>query len=322
MTQARIVKYVPFDGETSGILQIEFVGTHYKLLNALRRVSLKYVPTYAFHPDKILFTKNTSVAFNNDMLKLRFSNLPLFNVDPDLDYLEDIYWKNVKYSDSERSKHPKEQQIEGYINYKNTTDNIVNVTTHDMKLKINGKDQSIYTKAKPIVLVKLKKDEEICCQMTAVLGIGEINDIWSAAQNAYYEIDNDKILFSVETAGKINLFDILLRSCLIMIIKLENLGREIKQKIELCSNDRESEYLDLEFDEDYGLIDILNYELQQNGNIEFSGIARHNLLNKKVNIKISNSDKLLVNIASTIEILVKKIKTIHTTILKLRTSKE
>ena len=61
-------------------LHIEFSGkdVNYVLLNTLRRIIIQHIPTYAF--DKIDFIKNTSI-FNNDILRIRYHNFPIQNIE-------------------------------------------------------------------------------------------------------------------------------------------------------------------------------------------------------------------------------------------------
>jgi hypothetical protein len=53
---------------------------NYVIINTLRRLVMSSIPIYAFHHDDMRFDTNTSI-FNNDMLKDRFRNIPIFNID-------------------------------------------------------------------------------------------------------------------------------------------------------------------------------------------------------------------------------------------------
>ena len=55
---------------------------NYVIVNTLRRLCVSSIPIYAFHENDMIFDINTSI-WNNDMLKDRFRNLPLFNIDND-----------------------------------------------------------------------------------------------------------------------------------------------------------------------------------------------------------------------------------------------
>lgn len=309
-----IEKYLPFDGSNNERLSIKFSGKdiNNKIVNALRRISCKYVPTYAFSPENITITKNTSNAFNNDMIKLRLSTLPIFNIDPNIDILHEKYWKN-----GNKEKHPSEKYIAGFINITNKTPQIVNVTTHDIVLKIDGENSDVYKKTDPIILIKLNPNNIFTCSMIATLGIGYMHDNWSALQNGYFDIQPDgSIILTIETAGKINLFDILIRSCNILINKLQLIKEELNNKSLLQYNDNSLTFELI--DEDISFGDIINYELQSSKNIIFSGISKPDLLKNIVYIKTNIVNNDIIHIIDCLNNLINKIEYIKARIIVIR----
>lgn len=312
-----IDKYAPFDGSTTGKLSLVFSGDdiNNKIINALRRFSCKYVPTYAYHPDNIMITKNTSNAYNSDMIRLRLSMLPIINIDPDIDYLPDKYWKNINYNDPSREKHPKEKYIAGYVNITNKTQNIINVTTHDLIFKVDGETSNIYKKSDPIILIKLNPSNTFTCSMLATLGIGERHDIWCAIQNGYFEKTDKNIIFTIETAGKLNLFDILIKACNILLYKIRLIKDELnKSLMKITEKDIIIELID----EDFSLGDIINSEFQLNQNIQFSGISKLDLLKNIILIKINTINNDVNYIYNSMDNLINKIEYIKARISVIR----
>ena len=308
-----INKYTPFNGSTTGKLILDISGNDIdnKIINILRRFSVKYIPTYAYTPETILILKNTSNAYNNDMIKLRISTLPIFNIDPEIDILEEKYWRTVKYNDIEREKHPKEKNITSYINVTNKTSNIINVTTHDIIFKINGETSDIYKQIDPIILIKLHKNEIFTCSFTGTLSIGERHSIWNAVQNSYFDILSDKIIFTLENNGKLNLFDILIKVCNIIIYKIQNLKNELKDEYA-------TDIIIIELiDEDFSFGDVINNEFQLNKKISFSGISKPDLLKNIILIKINNIENTLKNIHHSLDKLINKFEYIEKILIKL-----
>src|SRR5579885_2835589 len=110
------------------IIEISGKSVNSALVNTFRRISYDYIPTYAFPTESIYIEKNTSI-FNNDYMKLRLSQMTIPNIVNKIYYLEDKYWKNIKYDNPERDKHPNDKKIlEFYVNAINNTNEIMNVT--------------------------------------------------------------------------------------------------------------------------------------------------------------------------------------------------
>ena len=93
-----------------------------QFINSLGRIAVKRVPTYAYAKDLINIERinpetgyHDSVAYNHDMMRLRLSNIPVMNVDPELSFLHEKYWQNVDYLDKKRDIHEKEKKIEVLI---------------------------------------------------------------------------------------------------------------------------------------------------------------------------------------------------------------
>jgi len=179
------------NGLNEHYLQLTFTGAdmNIKIVNTLRRLCTNYIPIYGYAPELIKFTENTATAFNNDMMRMSLSLLPIMNVDPQLDELEEKYWYNVNYADPTREIHPNEKVIEFYVNKQNTGLSYERVTTNDATVMVDGERVEMYSKEYPILLIELHPNQSFKCHMRGVLGIGERYQrgaIWKSARNAYY----------------------------------------------------------------------------------------------------------------------------------------
>lgn len=266
-----------------------------KIANSLRRASANNVPTYAIPQELISIDTNTAVAFNNDYMRLRLSQLPVYGVDSELYFLADKYWNKdkINYADTKRDRHPKEKNIEYYLNVHNNKASIVPITTNDLKIYIDGEETKVYNPKYPILLIKLRPNDRFKCHMKACLGIGDRNVIWSASRNGYYyEPENNKkpneIEFTIEGNGQCHEYEILIRSCKYLIKKYTDLKNDLENKIETKQIIHEKEiHLDLN-KEDYTIGEPLNYEFQSHKNIIKSGLIRPDHLVKAMMIKVES----------------------------------
>jgi hypothetical protein len=63
-------------------LEFDIKGVNHTILNTIRRVVLSSIPIYSFTPEKIVASENTSV-FNNNYMKVRISNMPVYGIHSD-----------------------------------------------------------------------------------------------------------------------------------------------------------------------------------------------------------------------------------------------
>jgi len=280
----------PFINLQSSQLILEFSGkdVNYALVNSLRRCSLLYVPTYCFTKDSITIETNTSI-FDGDYMRLRLSQLTLPKIDIPINFLPEKYWKNVDYSDPNREKHPKDtKNLELYINAKNDSPEILNVTTDHCKVYSNGVEQKdFYKPISPSLIIQLRSGEEFNCRCVAVLGVGQINDIFAASSNCYYqEIDPTKFKFTIESQGQLEEYDILYKCCDVIKNKINDIKKIIQEnnKNEVITKGN-SIIIRLE-NEDHTIGNYINYLLQNNKDIAFSGLSKPDKLIDEVILKI------------------------------------
>lgn len=270
----------------------------YQTINSIRKVCTKEIPIYAFHHHKINITRNNSV-FDNDEMRLYLSQLPIFNINPNVIDLDLIYWKDVNFKDPNRIKHPDDNiNIEYYIKGKNnTTSPILDLTTNDLKINIDGEFVDInkyYNKDYPIPIIELRNGEEFECNMKAVLSIGENHAIFNSAHCYYKEINENHFELIIESSGQINEYEILKRGLKILINKFENIKQNIKNNqytgkdnaklIKTNNNKNETIGILLE-NEDHTCGGPINYFLQNNDKILFSGVNKPEFAQKNIFIE-------------------------------------
>jgi len=264
-------------------LHIEFSGkdVNHVLINTLRRIIIQHIPTYAFN--KIDIAKNTSV-FNNDVLRLRLSCFPVHNIENDTVQ----YYQNIINNDVDDDKL---SQLTMYVEKKNDSQEIINITTDDAEFyNNNNKIKSIYKK--PLLIIKLKEKEEIKLTSTINLNIGKNNIKYSPVSICVYEEINDNtFLLKLESTNQIEEYDIIKRSCEILIIKLKIIMNQLKNKE--INNENEGELIFNE--EDHTLGNLLSRILQDHDNIIFAGYKMDHLLINDVSINYKTNGAKNIN---------------------------
>ena len=277
--------------ETNGLeyssLLINFKGkdVNTDLVNTLRRCMLNNIPMYAFPSECIQIEKNTSV-FNNDQMKIRLTQLPVFNTHLDLSYLENQYFLNVNYSDADRPKHPLEKNIELYLSASNDTDDVKYFTTNDIVYyEDNNKVENKYNQEHPILLIKLRPGELFKCKMKAVLGTGETNAIWSGAGMSHHNIisDNEFNLY-VESQGQFDEYELLWKAARFMQYKMKDLKTLILSKY---TTEKPSKIVEIILDdESHTTGNLLIRFLQDRSDVSFAGLGKRNELVKQIVIRV------------------------------------
>ena len=209
------IKQVSWDKEQmNSRLEFEIKGVSHTILNTFRRVVLSNIPIYSFN--NITISENTSV-FNNNYLKLRISNMPVFG----------IYSDNPIYTPPKKEEKEKELDINDlndidinpeddklnssslklltmYLDYYNNSDDIITVGTDDCKFYyIEKQISSPYSKNIPII--KLQPKQKFKMSAITQLGIEETNSIYSPVSIfAYKQITEEHYLAIIESRGQLD----------------------------------------------------------------------------------------------------------------------
>lgn len=309
MTESNTLKLYDFDisveekevHKSSGFdacwLKLMFSGKDFsnKIAHALMRVTMNNVPSYAFPRELITIETNTTSAFNNDYMRLRLSQMPVYGIKSKIFHLPEQYWYKINYGDPTREKHPTEQSYEVYINSHNNSAEISNVTTNDIKVTIDGEEQMPYDSKYPILLLKLRPNDKFKCYMRASLGVGSNNIIWAPSRNSFFEeFDDDKkgkkYLFTIEGNNQCHEYEYMVSACQYMIFKLSELKDDLQKKIS-TKELQPKKIIHLKLDnEDHTLGEVLNYEFQNHPKIAFSGVTKPDHLVQSILFKITASD--------------------------------
>lgn len=281
------------------ILDISGKDVNESVVNTLRRVMLDEIPTYAYSFEGTDISENTSV-FDNDQMRLRLSQVPIYDVDSGIEYLPDMYWSNVDYSDQDRVLHPKDKlKMELIINSINNTSDIMDVTTNTAKFYENDVEViNKYSKNDSILLVRLRPGDIFKCRMRSSLGVGKRNNIWSAISNCYYDdykntADNDeshKFKFTVESSGQLDEYSVMIRACETVNKRLDNILHIIKNKY-YATNIKNTRSVILELEnETHTLGNIINDSLQNHPRTKSSGLSKPDHLINSMVIQLETLD--------------------------------
>ena len=285
------------DDYDKSILKLELSGNgiHYTFMNSIRH-GCSMLPTYAFHTDKIQIIKKNNEKksiYDDTYMKCRLSQLPIRNIDCDICYLEQKYYKDVDFNNYE--KHPDDvMEIEYFINSKNNENKMVmDVTTDNMIMKVNGKNIKNNLKV-PILLIKLRPNEEFECSMKAVMSIGKHNSIFDSCNCYYEEIKDDKYILILESIGQNSEYRLLQKVCDLLIIKLKIIEENIKNNEKnIKINDENTLIIDFE-NENYTTIGMVNYLLQcSEKTVEYSGITMYDgFLQNNIRLRLKTKKEI------------------------------
>ena len=323
------VHYNKKSGIKSSELCLRFTGKdcNFKILSTLRRVTQNNIPTYAFNFQNIDIQENTCTAFNNDYMKLRLSQLPIYNVSPELSFLHPRYWKNINFADTTREKYSEEKNIKIYINSHNNSNEIKPVTTKDIKVYINDEQVEMYDPNAPILIILLRPNDTFKCMATSSLAVGEMHTTYCACSNAWDTYENDdkdngETVFKeghlfMKSRGGQSEYSILNKSCDYLIKKFSDIKLEVDRKVKSKEIDSTANDLVLVLDdEDHTIGEIINYELQDLA--LFSAVSKpdHNIRSVTLKIETDGKKKPCELIEEACDILTQKIKKIQSLIKK------
>lgn len=296
-------------------LIIEFSGltVNSSLVNTIRRLSYDHIPTYAFPTENITIEKNSSI-FNNDYMKLRLSQITIPDINNNIYFLEDRYWKDINFNDPEREKHIDDKKIlELYVTVTNNTNEIMNVTTEDVKIFENGEElKNKFDPKFPCLIIQLRPSEVFSCRCVGVLGIGKINNIWAGASNCYYdELDEHKFKFTIESQGQMDEYEILHKGCKALKEKINIVKKVILDKYNIPQIKGTNKLKIIIENEDHTIGNIINEYLQNNKNILYSGMSKPDLLVDNIIIKfVSVKNDPIIPLIETLDYINKIFSTI------------
>lgn len=301
------------------VLQFNGESVNSSIINSLRRTIQLYIPTYAACRASIEIYQNTSVM-NNDYMKLRLEQITCPNIKNNIVILPEMYWKNVNYASNSRPIHPDDKtDLEYTLNVTNNTKETLNVTTNDITLYLNGEKVKLFDQEYPLLLIQLKEGQSFKCRSKYVLGLGINNDIWSAASNVFYdEISSNKYHFTIESQGQMDEYEMLKKACVIILDKIKNIKLFVDNSFSKKDYDSTNKITLNIYNEDISICHIINETLQNNKNIQFSGISRPYSFDSSTFIKIvSVNNNPLTYIYESIDYLIELYTILNDKVTKL-----
>jgi hypothetical protein len=231
-----------------------FGGTdmNIKIINGIRRIMKKFIPTLAFNKKNITIIENTSIAYNNSYMIDRLSQLP-------------VILPNIKLDEN--------PIYEMYIDYENKED-MYNLTTNNAEVKLNGKSVKY---DKEILLLKMIKNSKFKAHLKADINIGNVDVIYDACANVWYSIlkDNKYELFIELDNNQTTKKDLLIATCNYFILKFESYIDTFKHNLDnkMFIDDKNKDII-ITINDDISLAYIINEELRHHTNVVLSGVSK------------------------------------------------
>ena len=295
------------------------------LLNTLRQTIYKYIPTYAFHPNNIDITTNTSVH-NNDYLRLRISNFAcegiensraLFDEVINARYKEIIVGESRKVAISEYEDFDfgelMERETNGNYDDKDgqdddivaptltmfcdveaSGDDIVKfVTTDDCRFVLNG--ETIDSPFKnPLLICKLRTGQKLVFSADSSYDIGMANIIYTPVSICYFKQLSDKWNLCLETnQNQLEPDEIVLRAMRIICLKTLEFRELVERIVRKHRNVKliESEGSFTLPNDQFCMTNILIDTLQSHPDVEYAGYKIPHLLKNEAQINYRMVDK-------------------------------
>lgn len=296
------------DSYGSTTLQLEISGKNvcYQIINAIRKVAINQIPIYAFHQDKIVIKRNSSV-YDNSYMSNHLSQLPITKFNHNIKFLPSKYYSGINFADTTIERFVEDiYQINYSFKAKNEgPEQILNVSTNDIVISITtltGKNDDLtsdepisvktkYSEKYPILLTQLRVGEEIECSMKGVLATGELNSIFNASNTYFTEITPEKYLLSVESMGQLPEYEILVRSCEIIIEKLNMMSENLKSNQFSMIQSKNILLLEI-LKEDHTCGGPVNWFLQNMKEVKFAGVNKPDYMQKIVNIVVETEENV------------------------------
>jgi len=315
----KLVDYDSSYGSTRLELNIKGDHINHVILNTIRRTILTDIPIYAF--TTFNFKKNTSI-FNNNYIKLRLKNLPVWGIKNNIKYLdnkkknkldtidEDEEYENddIEINTNDDGKELNSSslnQLTMYIDYTNKINEIVTVTTDDARFYFAENNIDNPYKI-PIPIIKLQPNQSINFSAITTVNIEKTNTIFCAVSVCFYkQITPNEYNFIIESRGQKTEKQIINVAILNILKKLESIPDMITSSDEVI-NDKEindkvinnkginDDILKGEIvilNEDNTLGNLLSYGMQRHKKVKFAGYNLPHLLDNKVIIHYELHEK-------------------------------
>ena len=268
------------DEINGSLLVINFKGKHavYQILNSIRQACINQVPIYAFDAKNINIIKNNTV-FDNTETKLRMSQIPIYNLELD----------NYNNNDDDN-----EIIVEAYVKKKNNTLKLMYVDTNDIIIKINStliNNTDMYSKDYPIVITKLRPNEELECSLKSALNNGDYNSIYNGSSCYWKKHSDEEYDLKIEGNGQMKEYNLIIKVCEILIDKFELLYKNFSnEQYKVVTFGKNKVIIEI-YNENYITFGPINYMLQNLEDVHKSGISPISYLEKKMQLSVETYNK-------------------------------
>lgn len=246
----KLVDYDSSYGSTRLELNIKGDHINHVILNTIRRTILTDIPIYAF--TTFNFKKNTSI-FNNNYIKLRLKNLPVWGIKNNIKYLdnkkknkldtidEDEEYENddieINTNDDDKELNSSSlNQLTMYIDYTNKINEIVTVTTDDAKFYFAENNIDNPYKI-PIPIIKLQPTQTVNFSAITTINTEKTNTIFCAVAVCFYkQITPNEYNFIIESRGQKTEKQIINVAILNILKKLESIPEMITSSDEILND--------------------------------------------------------------------------------------
>lgn len=285
-----LINYDSSYGSTRLEIKIGGKNIDYIIVNTLRRIIFTSIPIYAFTEFNI--KKNTSI-FNNNYMKLRLKNFPIWGIENNLtiynpikkiDTIDEEDVDNAEYeindfadiNEDSKVNTSSLKQLTMYLDYTSKSSEIVTVTTDDANFYYAGNTIENPYKI-PIPLIKLHPKQIINLSVITTIGIEKESAIFSPVSVCFYkQINDEEFDFIIESKGQLTEKRIIEVAIINILDKLKSVPKMIP--LEQSSHFGEIIF----FNEDNTLGNLLSSGLQKHKHIKFAGYNIPHLLENKV----------------------------------------
>ena len=266
-------------------LKLKGDGVNHIITNSIKRIVQSDIPIFAFNEFDI--TANTSI-FNNNYLKNHIQCIPVWGIDNNIEeFIEEEKKDEEEFSETmglanddidlnvdKNFDVSSITKLTMYVDFKNTTKDIVVVTTDDCKFYYKeGLIKSPYKNS--IQIVKLQPEQEIKLSAKAVLGTEEISSIYSATSVCFFKENKNDYDFIIESIGQITEKRIILLSLQLLKKKLQKFNNSLPKN-------KGMEGIVVVDGEDHTLGNIISYGMQNHSAVKFCGYNTPHPLNKQI----------------------------------------
>jgi DNA-directed RNA polymerase II subunit RPB3 len=207
----------------TNFVQFTISNIHIGLANGIRRILISDIPTMAI--DFATIISNTGCLHDN-MIAQRIGLIPFISKNAGK---FNYYWDNQDNKLSE---------VEYQLNVINETDNILEVTSNDLKIidnsNLTGYQKNIYNSVKPInmeypiIITKLAKGQSLHFTCSVRKGISKEHAKFQPTSSVGYEIiSNDTFKFTIESIGSLSPQSIVEKALDIFSDKLSKISENI-----------------------------------------------------------------------------------------------